>query len=101
MKKNMMNSKFGKILRRLIGEESGQALMEYVIIAVLIAAACVVAVIYFGQTTSKQLNAATEGVAANTENSAAQSEKAQKHAKEGTEKSVQHVNRFSPDHKVD
>ena len=55
MKKKMINSKLGKILRRLAGEEAGQTLMEYVIIAVLIAAACTTAIIYFGRQNANQI----------------------------------------------
>ena len=45
MKNNMINrmknSAFGKILRRIAGEATGAVMMEYVIVAVLIAAAAV------------------------------------------------------------
>ena len=40
----------GKVLCRLFGDEKGAVMMEYVIVAVLIAAACVVAVAMFGRT---------------------------------------------------
>ena len=59
MKTKMMNSKFGKILRRLVGEEAGAVMMEYVILAVLIAAAAVVAIAYFGRTVVTESNVAT------------------------------------------
>lgn len=101
MKEKMMNSKFGKLLRRLVGEETGAVMMEYVIVAVLVAAVCVVAVIYFGQTTSKQFNAATEAVAVNTDNAVKKAGEAQKRAKDGSDKSVEHANKFGPDHQID
>ena len=77
MKQKMMNSKFGKILRRLVGEEAGAVMMEYVIIAVLIAAACVVAIAYFGRTVTTEANVATiamtgKGMEAQTLQTAAQ-----------------------------
>lgn len=59
MKTKMMNSKFGKILRRLVGEEAGAVMMEYVILAVLIAAAAVVAIAYFGRTVTSEANVAS------------------------------------------
>ena len=39
----------GRIVCRLAGEESGQAMMEYVVIATLIAAAVALAVWFFGR----------------------------------------------------
>lgn len=39
----------GRVLCRIAGEESGQTMMEYVIIATLIAAACAVGVWIFGR----------------------------------------------------
>ena len=58
MKQRMMNSKFGKLLRRLAVEEAGQTIMEYVIIAVLVAAAAVIAIAYFGKTATSEANIA-------------------------------------------
>ncbi len=63
MKTKMMNSKFGKLLRRLVGEEAGAVMMEYVILAVLIAAAAVVAIAYFGRTVTSEANVATTAMA--------------------------------------
>ena len=56
--KKIMDSKFGKALRRLVGEETGAVMMEYVILAVLIAAAAVVAIAYFGRTVTSEANVA-------------------------------------------
>ena len=61
----MKNSKFGKFLRRIVGEESGQAMMEYVIIAVLVAAACTAAIIYFGRQNANQIAVAIEAASGN------------------------------------
>ena len=55
----MKNSKFGKFLRRVVGEDAGAVMMEYVILAVLIAAAAVVAIAYFGRTVVGESNVAT------------------------------------------
>ncbi len=42
------NSKFGRIVRRVAGEEAGAVMMEYVIVAVMIAAVVVVGAWLFG-----------------------------------------------------
>ena len=54
----IMDSKLGKALRRLVGEETGAVMMEYVILAVLIAAAAVIAIAYFGKTVTSEANVA-------------------------------------------
>ena len=51
----------GRTLRRLFGEEKGAVMMEYVIVAVLIAAACVVAVAMFGKTIVGMFDVAAKG----------------------------------------
>ena len=51
----------GKMLCRLAGEEKGAVMMEYVIVAVLIAAACVVAVAMFGKTIVGMFDVAAKG----------------------------------------
>ena len=57
MKNSIMQMKswFGKTVRRFAKEDKGQTMMEYVIIAVLIAAACTAAVIYFGRQNANQI----------------------------------------------
>jgi len=95
MTKHMMNTKFGRTLKRLIGEESGQALMEYVILAVMIAAACVVAVIYFGKTANKQVQSATLNMSGETEKGSSASENAQSTAGTGATKADAHNKKFS------
>ena len=45
-----MKAKLDRVLRRLFGDERGGVMMEYVVLAVLIAAAVVVAVAMFGKT---------------------------------------------------
>ena len=46
--KKATNSFVGRVLRRLLGEEKGAVMMEYIVVGLLIAAACVVAVSFFG-----------------------------------------------------
>ena len=45
------SSKFGRFLCRIVGEDTGAVMMEYVLVAMLIAAATVAAVAYFGRDT--------------------------------------------------
>ena len=51
----------GRVLCRLAGDEKGAVMMEYVIVAVLIAAACVVAVAMFGKTIVGMFSVAAKG----------------------------------------
>ena len=50
----------GRLLCRLAGDDKGAVMMEYVIVAVLIAAGCVVAVIMFGKTITGQFGVAAK-----------------------------------------
>ena len=59
MNKKLNNTKFARVLRRLFGEETGATMMEYVILAVMIAAAVTAAAIYFGNTTKNQMAVAS------------------------------------------
>lgn len=71
----------GRLLCRLAGDEKGAVMMEYVIVAVLIAAGCVVAVAMFGRTIVDMFNVAskaTVGEAAEAKNVHAQSVREQK-----------------------
>lgn len=63
--KRVQKSTFGKAICRLVGEESGQAMMEYVLIAVLIAAASAVAIWYFGRGIQGEAAVATNAAVAN------------------------------------
>lgn len=57
----MKCTRLGRLVCRLMGEEQGAVMMEYVIIAVLIAAACVVAVAMFGKTIVGMFDSAAKG----------------------------------------
>lgn len=48
--KRLQNSRLRKVVCRMFGNKTGGVMMEYVILAVLIAAAVVVAVAMFGKT---------------------------------------------------
>jgi Flp pilus assembly pilin Flp len=54
-------SRIGRMLCRLFGDEHGAVMMEYVILAVLIAAAAVVAVAMFGKTIVGMFDTAAKG----------------------------------------
>lgn len=62
--RTIKNSRFGRLLRRVLGEEKGAVAMEYVILAVLIAAAIVVAVAVFGKTIVGMFDVAGKGASA-------------------------------------
>lgn len=96
MKQKMMNSKFGKILRRLAGEEAGAVMMEYVILAVLIAAAAVIAIAYFGKTVTSEANTATVAMTGKGNEAAQmQQDTRDKLVKPGTEEAATTANKFS------
>jgi len=64
MKKNInmvkayRNSKFGRAVARLLGEETGAVMMEYVVVAVVIAAACALIMAIWGKSIFGQANTA-------------------------------------------
>jgi len=54
-------SALGRVLCKIAGDKTGAVMMEYVILAVLIAAACVVAVAMFGKTIVGMFDVAAAG----------------------------------------
>jgi len=60
-------SRVGRVACRLLGDEKGAVMMEYVILGVLIAAAAVVAVTVFGKNIVAMFNISTQAVSGNTE----------------------------------
>ena len=70
------NTKLARILRRLLGEEVGATMMEYVILAVMIAAAVTAAAIYFGNSAKNQMQVAGDAMVGNTKNAETRSENA-------------------------
>ena len=95
MKQKIMNSKFGKILRRLVGDEAGAVMMEYVIVAVLVAAAALVAVIYFGQAITNQASSATSAVAGQSADAVSEHNKAVSSANSAKTEALTHAEKFS------
>ena len=79
-RKMLKNTKFGRVLCRLVGEETGATMMEYVILAVMIAAAVTAAAIYFGNSAKNQMEVAGDAMVGDTktaENRAEDSRKMQ------------------------
>ena len=60
MKNN--TTKLARVLRRLLGEDLGATMMEYVILAVMIAAAVTAAAIYFGNSAKNQFDVAGQAM---------------------------------------
>ena len=67
-KRNFMkakNSFLGRVLRRLLGEENGAVMMEYIVVGLLIAAACVIGVAFFGHQITGMFGSLAHSVAGN------------------------------------
>ena len=60
---NWNRGRMKKALCRLMGDRAGGVMMEYVILAVLIAAAAVVAVMFFGRGIVTSLSTSTHAIA--------------------------------------
>ena len=73
----------GRIVCRVMGEESGQAMMEYVIIAVLIAAAVAVGAWFFGKDIMNMFGVGGAAVTANDTRADQMQDAAQKGSKDG------------------
>ena len=67
----------GRIVCRVAGEESGAVMMEYVIVAVLIAAACALGAYFFGRSTNNSFHTASMAVAGGNTEAAENAEKNQ------------------------
>ena len=61
-KKMIKSTKVGRAVCRLLGEEAGATMMEYVILAVMIAAAVTAAAIYFGNNAKNQIDVAAKAM---------------------------------------
>lgn len=71
-----MKSKMKKVLCRLLGDRAGGVMMEYVILAVLIAAAAVVAVMYFGRGVVTNMSTSTHAMAGESASASTSTQKA-------------------------
>ena len=67
----------GRALRRLLGEEKGVVMMEYIVVALLIAAACVIAVAFFGHTITGMFGSLSSSVTGDVNKAAEEQNKLQ------------------------
>ena len=65
--KVMKKTRLGRMAGRLLGEEHGAVMMEYVVLAALLVAAVVGAVIVFGNRIRSGINASTQALGGNTD----------------------------------
>jgi Flp pilus assembly pilin Flp len=79
-------SVLGRGFCRLLGDKTGAVMMEYVILSVLVAAAVVVAVIYFGRTIMTQFGTAANATAGETKKAEKSAKDATKEAKDAEKK---------------
>jgi Flp pilus assembly pilin Flp len=75
--KKTMKQRIQKACCRLLGDRTGAVMMEYVILAVMVAAAVLVAVMLFSSTIRQQLVAMAHAVAGQSNQSATTAEAAQ------------------------
>ena len=88
--RTIKNSRFGRLLRRVLGEEKGAVAMEYVILAVLIAAAIVVAVAVFGKTIVGMFDVAGKGASGQHSEAKTTLDKVQQEQQSGAEQASQY-----------
>ena len=93
--KRAKHSAMGRMLCRLLGDENGGVMMEYVILAVLIAAAVVVAVMYFGKNIKGGFNAMSQTVAGQSGDASATVQQMKTDAAEGVTESETHRTQIS------
>lgn len=89
------NSALGRAVCRLFGDEAGGVMMEYVILGLLVAAAVVVAVMYFGKNIRMGFNAMGHAVSGESRKSARTVKQSKREAKKGERKSEQHRKKIS------
>ena len=95
MVQRVKNTRVGRLVCRLFGEEKGAVMMEYVIVAVLIAAAAVAAVSYFGKNITGMFATATEATTGNNTAAESRSEKLQDQSSKDATDAVAHNTKFS------
>lgn len=92
--KKATNSFVGRVLRRLLGEEKGAVMMEYIVVGLLIAAVAVVAISAFGGYASELFG--TLGLSMGGRSTAARDSltKADNTFKAGTTSAKGHINQM-------
>lgn len=98
--KNMLtrlsNSSVGRALRRIFGDECGQGMMEYVIIATVIAAAAALIFAVWGKGIFKGAESASSATVGSTTPAATQIQEGQSGTKSGQAAAATYQNKFSP-----
>jgi Flp pilus assembly pilin Flp len=87
-------SLFGRAVCKLAGDQTGAVMMEYVIVAVLIAAAALVAVMYFGKTVKNQFGTASVAVSLKSSDAADQQSVAEGTGKKAVTEGKDYANKF-------
>jgi Flp pilus assembly pilin Flp len=88
--RNLKSSRIGRMIRRILGDEKGAVAMEYVILAVLIAAAIVVAVAVFGKTIVGMFDVAGKGASGQHSEAKTTLDKVQQEQQSGAEQASQY-----------
>jgi len=88
-------SAIGRTLCRLVGDRAGGVMMEYVVLGVLVIAAVVVAVIYFGDTIRNQFGSMANAASGQSQKSVDDAKKAQASAGKADTEGVAHSKNFS------
>ncbi len=88
--RNLKSSRIGRMIRRVLGDEKGAVAMEYVILAVLIAAAIVVAVAVFGKTIVGMFDVAGKGASGQHSEAKTTLDKVQQEQQSGAEQASQY-----------
>ncbi|MBE6372677.1 MAG: hypothetical protein IJH79_07315 [Lentisphaeria bacterium] len=88
--RNLKKTRFGRFVCQVLGNEKGAVAMEYVVLAVLIAAAIVVAVAVFGKTIVGMFDVAGKGASAQHTEAKSTLDKVQEEQKSGAEQASQY-----------
>jgi Flp pilus assembly pilin Flp len=88
--RTLKTSRIGRMIRRVLGDEKGAVAMEYVILAVLIAAAIVVAVAVFGKTIVGMFDVAGKGASGQHSEAKTTLDKVQQEQQSGAEQASQY-----------
>ena len=88
--RNLKSSRIGRMIRRVLGDEKGAVAREYVILAVLIAAAIVVAVAVFGKTIVGMFDVAGKGASGQHSEAKTTLDKVQQEQQSGAEQASQY-----------
>jgi len=83
------------VLTRLMGDRAGGVMMEYVILAVMVAAAVIVAVMYFSGTIRKGFNTVTQAAAGESGKAATSAQDTKSFADEGKSEAAAHHGKIS------